>query len=88
MGELFRGGALADAPVARQFERVLQSPMPTADIADLLAFTFLEDVSLKQSLLAEPNVESRLERLVAALAAQQPWLAGRRTGSPQHPSWN
>jgi Lon protease-like protein len=86
MIQLLDRGALADAPGARQFQRLLQTPMPSADIADLLAFTYLEDVWLKQSLLAEPNVPCRIERLLAALTALPPFPA--RRGSPQHPSWN
>ena len=53
--------------LARQFRQMLSSPMPTADIADLIAFNLLEDVALKQSLLAETDVQRRVGRVIAAL---------------------
>jgi Lon protease-like protein len=86
MGELLAGGVLAGAPGAMQIQRLLQTSMPTPDIADLLAFTFLDDVGLKQSLLGDTNVERRIERLLAALAQQPPCPAPG--ASPHQPSWN
>ena len=53
--------------LARQFRQMLSSPLPTADIADLVAFNLLEDVPLKQSLLAETDVVRRVGRVIAAL---------------------
>ena len=48
--------------------------MPTAAVADLLAFNVLpeEQVALKQSLLAEADVKRRVWRTVEAVAALQP----------------
>jgi hypothetical protein len=48
--------------------------MPTAVVADLLAFHVLppDQTALKQSLLAEPDVTQRLRRIVAALEALRP----------------
>jgi Lon protease-like protein len=53
--------------LARQFRQMLSSPLPTADIADLIAFNLLDNVALKQSLLAETNVQHRVSRVITAL---------------------
>ena len=70
----FADGAFANLPIVRQFGQMLASPMPTADIADLLAFNFLDDVGLKQSLLSEPDVRRRVERVIAAVEQRRPLL--------------
>lgn len=72
MTRLFERGPLARTPVGRQFNRLLSSALPTADLADLLAFTFLEDVWVKQSLLAEPDARRRVPRVLGALEALCP----------------
>jgi len=53
--------------LGRQFRQMLSSPLPTADVADLVAFNLLEDVPLKQALLAETDVVRRVDRIIAAL---------------------
>jgi Lon protease-like protein len=70
--QLFTDGPLADGGLGRQFARLLASPMPTEHVADLIAFNCLEDVHLKQSLLADGDAGARIGRLVAALAEQRP----------------
>jgi uncharacterized protein len=70
----FAEGAFASLPIVQQFAQMLASPMPTADIADLLAFNFLDDVALKQSLLADPDVRRRVERVIAAIEDRRPLL--------------
>lgn len=62
--ELFRQDMAGTELVDRQFRKVLAGPMGTAEIADLLAYNFLEDVGIKQSLLQEPDVRLRVERMV------------------------
>jgi len=56
--------ALSERPAVRE---LLRSAWPTADIADLAAFHFLDDLALQQSLLAEADVRLRIGRTVAAL---------------------
>jgi Lon protease-like protein len=58
----------------RQFKEMLAGGMPTAVVADLLAFGVLpvEEVGLKQSLLAEGDVRARVRRVAAAMEAVQP----------------
>jgi Lon protease-like protein len=73
--ELFSAGILARAPLARQFRKILYSPIPTPGVADLIAFNLLDDIALKQQLLAEPDVRRRIHRTIEALEAIQPKLA-------------
>jgi Lon protease-like protein len=71
---LAEGSAFAPG-LANQFRRLLTGPWATADVADLIAFNYLEDPRLKQSLLGDVDVEHRVERIVAdmkALAARLP----------------
>ena len=72
MVEVFTTGPLAQTAVARQFGRLLDTPLPTADVADLIAFNFLDDVPLKQSLLADPDVGRRVARTLEALGDVRP----------------
>src|SRR5687768_17166829 len=72
---MLSSGAASNLPIVRQFRTMLASPMPTAHVADLLAFTFIDDdAALKQSLLAETDVRQRVERLIIALQERQPRL--------------
>jgi Lon protease-like protein len=70
---------LRDSGIGRQFRQMLTSPLPTADVADLIAFNLLEDVPLKQSLLADGDVVRRVDRVVRALESQRPALAASST---------
>src|SRR5205823_1733725 len=63
----FQNSRFAGLGIANQFRKMLSSAWPTADIADLTAFNFLEDIALKQSLLAEPDVRRRVETIATAL---------------------
>ncbi len=65
--EIFNDGALSKTTLARQFRKMLEGPFPTADIADLIAFNLIDDVTLKQQLLEECDVRSRVERAVEEL---------------------
>ncbi|MGB7156884.1 MAG: LON peptidase substrate-binding domain-containing protein [Tepidisphaeraceae bacterium] len=81
---MFSEGCCANLPVVKQFRQMLSSTMPTAEIADLLAFNFIEDVGLKQSLLAETDPRARVERLIGVLEEIRPILESavrRRTRS-------
>jgi len=86
MAELFGKGRLAATGPAQQFTKILTTHLPTGDVADLVAFTFIDDVALKQSLLAEPDVKTRVARTVDALAkmasAMQPNMYARAAGNP------
>lgn len=69
---MFASGSLAALPTAAQFREILAGPLPTSDVVDLVAFNLLEDVTLKQSLLADGDVSGRITRTVDALAALHP----------------
>lgn len=71
---MFGEGAMAQLPLVRQFRSIITGPTPIARVADLIAFNFIEDVALKQSLLAETNVRRRVERVIAAIQDYQPLL--------------
>jgi Lon protease-like protein len=57
--------------LVRQFRQMLSSPLPTADIADLVAFNLLDDVHVKQSLLEETDVVRRVGRVITALESME-----------------
>jgi Lon protease-like protein len=70
----FQDRRLRATGIGRRFHEMLAGPIPTAIIADLVAFNFLEDVALKQSLLADGNVTRRVARVVNAFEAMHSLL--------------
>jgi len=71
----------ASRPINRtghQFARLLTGPTPTANITDLIAFTCLSDLALKQALLCDGDIRHRVSRVVTALHQ----LQSARTPSP------
>lgn len=71
---MFSEGICSNLPVVKQFRQMLTSTMPTSEIADLLAFNFIDDVRVKQSLLSESDPRRRVERLIAILDELRPIL--------------
>jgi uncharacterized protein len=63
----FTKGALATSGLGIQLLKLLSSPLPTAEITDIVAFNFFDDAVLKQALLAEVNVKARIEQTLAEL---------------------
>jgi uncharacterized protein len=90
LAELFERAELAAGGLGRQFARLLASAMPTVNIADLIAFNYVEDVGLKQSLLADPNGIARVGRVVEAMEKistqlqQAPPPPPPQAGTPSH----
>jgi Lon protease-like protein len=75
LSRLFRTAMLGGTPVGRQFSTLLAAgDLRTQDVADLVAFNYLEDVALKQSLLGESDVLLRVRRTLDALEASRPAL--------------
>ena len=74
LDRLFRAALLGGTPVGRQFRRLLSGTARTADVADLVAFNYVEDVALKQSLLEDPDVRQRVRRVIDAVERSQPSL--------------
>jgi Lon protease-like protein len=64
---LFDKSPLQFRGTGKQFRQIVRSVLTTPDIADLAAFTFLEDVAVKQSLLAEADVRRRVAQTIEAL---------------------
>ena len=82
--QLFTKSSLARTAAAEQFARLARSHLSTPEIADLAAFTFVDDVAIKQSLLAETDVRQRVQRTIELLAT----LSEATTFSPVNPSLN
>lgn len=74
---------LSGLTMVRQYRELIGSPLPTADVADLAAFSFLDDVLLKQELLADTDVPRRVERLVKAM---EHWAAHARSATAGYPT--
>ena len=72
MVESFAFGPLSETVAGRQFGRLLRTPLSTPDLADLIAFSLLDGVELKQSLLADVDVRRRVGRALEALDAVRP----------------
>ena len=72
MRGLCRRPPLVGTPVAGQLDKLFASNVPTAQLADVLAFDLLEDVDAKQTLLEETDVRRRVESLAVLLDRQFP----------------
>jgi len=88
MRHLFSKGMLAALPAGGQFRKLLDSPLPTVAIADLLAFALLEDVQVKQGLLGEANVRRRVAQVVEALGTYSSHFNPGLRGFPTSPEMN
>jgi Lon protease-like protein len=72
---VFRPELLGATPVGRQVRSLIrQAGVRTADLADLVAFNYFDDVRLKQALLAEADVRHRVRVTIEALEAMRPAL--------------
>ena len=61
---VFQTPVLRFSGLGMKFAELLSGPTPTAQIADLIAFYFIEDVRVKQALLGESDVRARVARVV------------------------
>ena len=77
--ELFERDSYAALPGGGQIRQLLATRVPTGVIADLLAFNVLSDdqVALKQSLLAETRVRSRVATIIDSVEALRPTWRNR-----------
>jgi len=87
MKELFDSGSFP-GDAGRQFLQLLSSPLTTSAIADIAAFSFIEDIILKQSLLADVDVRKRVSRTLEALESSRQSLAVSAMRSVQEPGMN
>ncbi len=72
MQRLCRRPPILGTPVAGQLEKLFASPLPTARLADVLAFDLLDDIDEKQALLEETDERKRTETLANLLDQQFP----------------
>jgi Lon protease-like protein len=88
LARMFEQGPLAMLPTAAQFREIIAGPLPTTDVVDLVAFNLIEDLPLKQSLLADGDVRGRIARTLDAIAALHPHTPAAYFRLPTHPSVN
>ena len=74
MMSLFDSEIFEKLPAVQQYRQLLSSALPTAAVADLLAFNLIEDMNVKQSLLAEGDVCKRVTRIVSMVEDLCPML--------------
>ena len=86
--DLFLATPLGGIGAGPQFRQLVKSPLPTPDVAHVAAFTFLDNVPLKQSLLEETDTLRRINRTIDALheivASLPPQPVGYAIGSVDH----
>lgn len=85
MMEIFGNGVFGQTTAGKQFREMLAGPLTTSQVADLVAFNFLDGVELKQELLAEEDVARRIARIVKELERISPDLY---TAEGEKASWN
>jgi len=88
MESLFTAAPWSEMAVGQQFGQMLAGSMTTADIADLMAFNFLDDVPLKQQLLADGDIKHRVERIIASMESLRPKLTAAKEKHRNGPSMN
>lgn len=86
LSELFLSSPMGEMGAGQQFRQIVRSDLATPEVADLAAFTFMEDAAVKQSLLAEADVRRRVRMTVEALESlvrgMPPGLKVRRPIDP------
>ena len=65
--EVFAQPPLAGSSLGRQFARLLEGPLPTADLADVMAFELVEPPEVRQALLEELDAAARVRALVGMM---------------------
>ncbi len=68
---IFSNGRFSSVALCQKFLEMLSSFVSTADIVDLIAFNLIDDVNLKQQLLAEPDPRRRADRVAGLLERMQ-----------------
>ena len=80
--DLFEQSGLAALSLGRRFRELLSSSVATAHVADLIAFNFLDDIELKQELLADGDVRRRVNRVIGSLELVQSALQAAQGAMP------
>ena len=71
LAAVFENERLLATGIGRKFRELFDCPIATAELADLIAYNFLEDIRLKQMLLADGDVRRRVRLTTKALEAFQ-----------------
>ena len=66
------GSKLIGTTLGREIGKLFDSPLTTAEVADICAFNLLDDIELKQALLEEPDVARRVRRIVESVRRAHP----------------
>jgi len=85
---VFQTPVLRFSGLGMKFAELLSGPTPTAQIADLIAFYFIEDVALKQAVLAENDVRARVGRVVENFESLHSVLQTCTLEGARNPSMN
>jgi Lon protease-like protein len=85
---MFERGPLAALPTAAQFREIIAGQLPTTDVMDLVAFNLIDDVPLKQSILADGNVRQRIGTILDVLSALHPTVPAAYFRLSTNPSPN
>lgn len=65
--DMFRHSGIAQTTIGGQIVELFTQNVATPILADVIAFHYLEDITIKQELLAEADVRMRLARLVVEM---------------------
>jgi uncharacterized protein len=88
LAEMFLAEPLVSLPMTAPLRRIIASDIPTAAVADLIAFHALTQIPLKMSLLAETDVPRRIDRIISALKAALPVMELAARGAVQGADYN
>jgi Lon protease-like protein len=78
----------AHPPAAQQLRQLLESPLPLGPLCDIFCFALPLDVEVKQQLLEEVGVESRVGLLLRSLEGKAPPVAGEAPKRPFPPAFS
>jgi Lon protease-like protein len=85
---IFSNGRFSSVPLCRKFLEMLGSHISTSDIVDLVAFNLIDEVPVKQQLLAEPDPRKRANRVAGILEQMQILPSLGDAGFPENPNLN
>ncbi len=70
--KLFEDGRFSASDLTTHLMRLFDSPVPTADLVDVLVFSLIVEVNVKQELLADGDIIRRVERATEWLSKAHP----------------
>jgi len=73
--ELFSAPPLEGLPISSQIRELLAGPLATPEVADLIAFHFVEPLATQQAVLSEGDVRARVQLVLDVMESQLPYRA-------------